>query len=96
MARRIGGYLAREMDHLRTTAGLLLLRHPSQLDEAALKQILRDLDEIPRTYAESFTLQALGVTASRLRTIERAMPPLDDRASPPTLPAAYSNGSAAE
>lgn len=88
MARRIGGCLAREIDQLRTTAGLLLLRQPSRLDEAALKQILRDLDEIPRLYAESFTLQALGVTASRLRTIERATPPLANRASPAAPPAA--------
>jgi hypothetical protein len=97
MARRLGGYLAREIDQLRTTARLLLLRQPSRLDEAGLKQILRDLDEIPRIYAESFTLQALGLAASRLRSIERATPPLDSGSSLPTLPAAYgSNGSAAE
>ncbi len=69
---RISRHIAVEIDRLRTTAGLLLTHHAGASEEAVLRRLLRDLDEIPCTYAESFLLQALGVAAHRLRMIERS------------------------
>ena len=69
---RISRHIALEIDRLRTTAGLLLSHHAASPQDAVLRRLLSDLDEIPRTYAESFLLQALGVTANRLRMIERS------------------------
>ena len=69
----ISRHIANEIDRLRTSAGLLLSHHADAPNDAVLlRRLLRDLDEIPRTYAESFLLQAVAVAANRLRTIERS------------------------
>ena len=71
-SRHMSRHIAGEIDRLRTTAGILLSYHAGAPNDAILRRLLRDLDEMPRAYAESFLLQALGVAANRLRMIERS------------------------
>jgi hypothetical protein len=72
--RGISRFLADQVDRLRE-AGLRLLVEAAPQHQAAIKQVMRDLDALPSTVAESYLLQALGTPASQLRAIERAIRP---------------------
>ena len=69
----ISPYLAHEIAGQREVANRLLAARPAPHLQAALRQVLRELDMLPTRVAESNLLQALGLPASHLRAIERAM-----------------------
>ena len=68
----ISPYLAEQIDRLRAAAIRLLATAPPS-HQAAIKHILRELELLPTTFAESYLLQALGTSANHLRAIEREM-----------------------
>ena len=70
--RGISRFVADQVERLRETGFRLLAQGPPQ-HQAAIKQVIRDLDALPSTVAESYLLQALGTPASQLRAIERTM-----------------------
>jgi hypothetical protein len=73
MPADISPYLADQIASHRETALRLLATQPMPQHQAAITQVLRELDILPATVAESYLLQALGHPASQLRAIERAM-----------------------
>jgi hypothetical protein len=68
----ISPYLATEIARQRQKALRLYDMAPPE-HRATIKQILRELDVLPATVAESFLLQALGEPASLLRELNRAI-----------------------
>ena len=72
MPADISSYLADQIACQRAEAIRLLGTAPPS-HQAAIMHVLRELDVLPTTVAESYLLQALGTPASRLRAIERAM-----------------------
>jgi hypothetical protein len=72
MVYDISPYLAAEIGRQRQKAFWLFAVAPPE-HRAAIKQILRELDVLPATVAESYLLQALGEPASLLRELERAI-----------------------
>jgi hypothetical protein len=72
MRHAISPYLADEITRQRAHALRLLAVAPPRY-QAAIAELLRELDQLPHTVAESFLLQALCTPSSRLREIERAV-----------------------
>jgi hypothetical protein len=72
MPDEISPYLADQIARQREAANRLLTTAPAS-HQAAIRHVLRALEVLPTTVAESYLLQALGTPASDLRAIERAM-----------------------
>jgi len=72
MTADISPYLADQIARLRAAATRLLAAAPAS-HQGEIKHVLRELEVLPATVAESYLLQALGTPASHLRAIERAM-----------------------
>jgi hypothetical protein len=85
MAYDISPYLETELARQRQKALRLFTVAPPE-HRATIKQILRELDVLPATVAESFLLQALGEPASLLRELDRA---IHGAPGPATAPVAF-------
>jgi hypothetical protein len=64
-------FVAGEVESLRARALQLLARKPAAVHQLVLQQVLRELEQIPWAFAESYQWQALAGQASRLRELER-------------------------